>query len=78
MEKTISITLDSEALKILEKRAKKSFMTVNELVEDIVRRSVISYKGGKKPVKVDDRLVAIFSRQRKGPKKGSKKKPKEK
>jgi hypothetical protein len=78
MGRTISIKVDSEALKILEKRAKKNFMTVNELVEDIVRRSVISYKGGKKPVKVDDRLVAIFSRQRKGPKKGSKRTKKNK
>ena len=69
MKKTLSITLDSDIFKILEKRAKKNFLTVRELAEDIVRRSAISYSKGRRPVKVDDRLVAIFSREKKGRKK---------
>ncbi len=64
----LTISLDDEEVKILKKRAKKNFLTVKEQVEDIVRRSCLSYKktSSYKSVKVDDKLVGIFSRERRG------------
>ena len=35
----INIFVDSDVLKIIEKRAKKNLFTVSEQIEDIVRRS---------------------------------------
>lgn len=66
---TIEITDEEKAL--LEKRAKKSYFSLKEQIEDIVRRSCISTKkrAGMKKIKIDDRLVSIFSRQRSGRKK---------
>ena len=67
----LTINLDDEEVKILKKRAKKNILTVKEQVEDIVRRSCLSYKktSGYKSIKVDDKLVGIFSRERRGRKK---------
>jgi len=73
MKKSITVELDLKVMKILEKRAKERFLTVKELIEDTVRRSTVSYKSGKKPIKVDDRLVSIFSRQKSGRKRKIKK-----
>ena len=73
----LTISLDEKEVKILNKRAKKNFLTLKEQVEDIIRRSCIrSSKGTYRPIKVDDKLVGIFSRERRGrkPKKKSKKK----
>ena len=53
--------------KILDKRAKEQMMDVDELVADIIRRSVLCYKG-KGPFgndKVDDKYLTYFSRKRK-------------
>ena len=61
----ISVEIDSEAKKILEKRAKKEFMTVRELVSDIIRRSCLSYKGETAEDKVDDKFLTYFSRKSK-------------
>jgi hypothetical protein len=67
----LTINLDEGELKVLEKRAKSNFLSVKEQVEDIVRRSCLSYKKkrGYKSVKVDDKLVGIFSREKRGRKK---------
>lgn len=65
--KSILVKLDNELVGLLEKRAKKNFLTVDEMVEDIVRRSMISWKGGtKRGFKVDDKLVGVFSREKRG------------
>ena len=63
---TIDITDDEQ--KILKKRADKNYFSLKEQVEDIIRRSCISQKNkaGMKQIKIDDRLVSIFSRQRSG------------
>ncbi len=70
----ITITLDVDEVKILEKRAKKNLLTVKEQVEDIIRRSCVSAKNKSKrrPLKIDDKLVGIFSRQKSGRKKKKK------
>ena len=67
----ITINFDEEEKKILEKRAKKNLMTLREQIEDILRRSAVNYRQGKSYSEVDpdDRLVGIFSRQKKGRKK---------
>jgi len=68
----ITIEVDEGLMKKLESRAKTNFLTSKELIEDIIRRSMMSYKKGYKPMKVDDRLVEVFSRENKGRKKKSK------
>jgi len=66
----LTINLDEKEVKILKKRAKNNILSLKEQVEDIIRRSCIhSSKGGYKPLKVDDRLVGIFSREKRGRKK---------
>ena len=64
----LSISLDDDEVKILNKRAKKNFLTLREQVEDIIRRSCISSvkKSSMKLIKVDDKLVAVFFRERRG------------
>ncbi len=65
----LSISLNEQETKVLQKRAKKNLLTLKEQVEDIVRRSCISCgTGTTTSVKVDDALVAVFSRQKKGKK----------
>jgi len=67
--KTIDLT--DEEIKILVKRGKKNILSVKEQIEDIVRRSCVNYKTTTRtrPIKVDDKLVAVFSRQKSGRKK---------
>lgn len=70
----ISIFLDNELLRIIEKRAKKNMFTISEQVEDILRRSCLSMKKGyPKAIKCDDKLVDIFSRDKRGNKSKRKK-----
>lgn len=71
----MTIDFTSEELTLLEKRAKKNLMSVRELVDDIVRRSMVYYKKnkGKSTDKFDDALIGVFSRARQGGKRRSKK-----
>ena len=64
----ITINLDDEEKSLLEKRAKKNLMTLQEQIEDIIRRSAVNYKSGTSASEVDpdDRLVGIFSRSKRG------------
>jgi len=74
---SITIRIDEDEKKILEKRAKKNLFTLREQIEDIIRRSAVNYKAGTSTaLKVDDRLVEVFSRVKKG--KTKKKKVKKK
>ncbi|MCR4323401.1 MAG: hypothetical protein NUV37_00320 [Nanoarchaeota archaeon] len=63
--------LDKSIIDSLEKRAVKNLFTLNEQIEDILRRSVVNQK--KRPSKItdniDDKLLTIFSRKNTGPKK---------
>ncbi len=71
---TITISIDGEIFKVISRRAKKNLLSVKEQVEEIVRQSAIRTKAGVSAslVKVDDKLVEVFSRHRKH--KGNKKK----
>jgi len=60
----VSVFLDSDLLKKLEKRAGKNMLTLPEQIEDILRRSTLSLKKTTKEEKLDDKLVALFSRKK--------------
>ncbi len=63
---TVSIKLDKDETKVLKKRAKKNLMTLKEQVEDIIRRSCVNSlrKTSTRRIKIDDRLVSVFSREK--------------
>ncbi|MBR9704495.1 hypothetical protein GOV12_03730 [Candidatus Pacearchaeota archaeon] len=68
----ITIDLSDDELKILKSRGKKNYLSTKEQIEDIIRRSIISYKKSRyKNIsgETDDKLVNIFSRSRRGRKK---------
>ncbi len=65
IQNKVCIYLDSDILRLIEKRATKNMLTISQQIEDILRRSVINAKGTKgKPEKLDDTLVGIFSRKK--------------
>ena len=67
---SISINIEKDLFSVVKKRAKKNYLSIQELIEDIIRRSMLSYaKRSKNGPKVDDKLVGIFSRERRGRKK---------
>ena len=61
----VTIFLDSEVLKQIEKRANKSMFTISEQIEDILRRSAVNTKttSKTKQEKLDDMFVGLFSRK---------------
>ena len=61
----IQIHLDDKLLKKLEKRAEKNMLNLNEQIEDILRRSVLSLqKRTPTEDKVDDKFITFFSRKK--------------
>lgn len=63
----VCLFLDSDILKILEKRAKKNMFTMSEQIEDILRRSCLGLKKIKNAEdKLDDMFIRIFSRKSTG------------
>lgn len=76
----LTIDIDDSIMKVLKKRAKQNMLSIREMAEDIVRRSMVSWVGGprRRSFKIDDKLVGAFSRERRGPKKGSKRKKRKK
>ena len=48
------------------KRAKENQFSLREQIEEILRRSAVNRKNKKKTIKVDDKLVAAFSRDKRG------------
>jgi len=74
----ITINLGEEEKKIISKRAKRNLLTLREQIEDILRKSAVRTKTSDKyrTIKIDDKLVAVFSRERRGRKKKKKVKKK--
>lgn len=70
-----TIDLDEKVVKVIDKRAKKNLFSFKEQLEDIIRRSAVSTSSNSKAktFKTDDRLVEIFSRDKRGRKKKTKK-----
>ena len=62
----MEIYLDNQVLKMLEKRAKKNLFSLNEQIEDILRRSCSTIKNHKTLAdeKLDDKFITIFSRRK--------------
>mgnify|MGYP001618743748 CR=1 FL=1 len=61
----ISIYLESDVIKVIEKRSKKNMLSVSEQIEDIVRRSAVKTKQGRAEIeKLDDMLITLFPRKR--------------
>ncbi len=75
---SITINLDEDVKKIISKRAKKNLLSLREQIEEILRMSAVRTKTGMsyQRLKVDDRLVAAFSREKRGRKKKKVKKRK--
>ena len=69
-----AVDITDDEKKILKKRADKNYFSLKEQVEDIIRRSCISAKKSQsvQKIKIDDRLVGIFSRERRGRKRKKK------
>jgi len=68
---TFPINLAEALLSQIEKRASKNYLTTKEQLEDIIRRSMLSYNKRRSRRKLisgqtDDKLVNIFSRDRRG------------
>ncbi|MBS3086917.1 hypothetical protein J4422_04430 [Candidatus Pacearchaeota archaeon] len=62
----ITIDIDDKVHKVLSARAKKNLMTIREQAEDIIRRSAANFKKSTPEDKIDDTLVSVFSRNKKG------------
>ncbi len=67
----LTITLDEDVIQILTKKAKNNLLTLREQIEDILRKSAVRSKKsqGYESFKINDRLVSMFSRERRGRKK---------
>lgn len=68
MKKSITINLDIDLVRQLDKRARKNFMTLREQIEDIIRRSMITYNKGKSKGYSGpevEKMIKIFSRKKK-------------
>jgi len=63
----LEIYLDNKVLASIEKRAKKNLFSINEQIEDILRRSCVNLSKNKSfaDEKLDDKFVALFSRRKK-------------
>ena len=72
----LTINIAEDVRKILSKRARRNLLTLREQIEEILRKSAVRTKLGMnyRKIKIDDRLVAIFSREKRGRKKIRKKK----
>ena len=71
---SVTINIDEEVKKIISRRAKRNLLTLREQIEDILRKSAVRTKlGTYRAIKVDDKLVAAFSREKRGRKKKKKK-----
>jgi len=62
---SITIQLDDKVRKELEKRAKKELLDLDDLINEILRRSVLSYKKGTFVDNIDDKFLSYFTRKQK-------------
>ena len=70
----ITIEIDDELLRKVKSRAKKNYLGTRGQIEDIIRRSMLNWKTTSQQIndKIDDKLVGIFSRSKKGRRKKKK------
>jgi hypothetical protein len=60
----VTLFLNNEIIKALQKRANKNLFTLTEQIEDILRRSCMNKKKIPKEEKIDDKLLLAFSRKK--------------
>jgi len=68
-KKAVTIQLDISLLQKIDKRAKKNYLTLTEKIEDILRRSMLSYNKETEVTPSEpevDKFVKIFSKKRSG------------
>lgn len=75
MKKQVSILLDENVLKELKRRAKRDYMSLTELIQTILWRSVKTSKRRRSKIPIE-KYIGLFSR--KGERKVKKKKAKKK
>ena len=65
-KKEVTIFLNAQAYNFLKNRAQKNFITVQELISEILRRSILSSRKNKPSFsgKSDDKFIEYFSRRR--------------
>ncbi len=77
-KKRITVELESSVFKELQRRAKKEFLSLRELTEDILRRSAVMSKsrgrGSRIPKFKGDKFIEYFSRYQPYTRRKSKKK----
>lgn len=69
VKKNITIYLDKDLMEDLDKRAEKNFLSLREQIEDIVRRSMLTYNKGSSKEETQpevEGMVKIFSRKKSG------------
>ncbi len=70
----LTIHIDNDVQRILKRRAKKNLLTLREQIENILRKSAVRTKSGTsyRGLKPDDKLIAVFSREKRGRKRKKK------
>jgi hypothetical protein len=65
---TLTINISEEIKSILSKRADKNLISLKEQIEEILRKSAVRTKTTSSTTQsnIDDKLVAIFSRDSRG------------
>jgi hypothetical protein len=71
----ITVNISDAVKKKLEKRAKRELLSLEQLISEILRRSVLSYKGSSSSDNVDDKFITFFSRKSNGKNKKQAPKP---
>jgi hypothetical protein len=68
VKNAVTIYLDDDLVKTIDKRAKKNMMNFNEQVEDILRRSCLNIKkkSSTSDNDLDDKFIGLFSRKNTG------------
>ncbi|MBI4146275.1 hypothetical protein HY489_02975 [Candidatus Woesearchaeota archaeon] len=64
--KKVLLTLNKGLYELLKQKADQNYMSVQELIYDVLRRNVLPTKktGAGRPKKVEDQYIEYFSRKR--------------
>jgi len=65
-KREVRILMDSDVYSLVERRAKKNFLSVPDMIGEIIRRSVLAMKKSKSGYgeKSDEKFLEYFSRRR--------------
>ena len=60
-----TIELEDSIIRLLQERAEKEMMSIEELIEDILRRSAVSGQQKTSAIEGGDKFLSYFSRRKK-------------